>query len=106
MVGVVCSRSEQRLRLLPEPAPRPGPDDSLAQAQALAAVQEFLDGLEEGRRMVFALIDIEGLRAPEVAQALGLNLNTVYSRLRLARAQFEAYIQRLQAGPGGSDGRA
>jgi RNA polymerase sigma-70 factor, ECF subfamily len=100
------SRAEQRLRLLPEPAPRPGPDETLAEAQALAAVQGFLDGLEEGRRMVFALIDIEGLRAPEVAQALGLNLNTVYSRLRLARQQFEVYIQRLRAGPGGSDGRA
>ncbi len=100
------TRAESRLRLLPGPAPRPGPDEDVATAQALAAVQGFLDGLDEGRRMVFGLIDIEGMRAPEVAQALGLNLNTVYSRLRLARGQFERYIERLQRGPGGTDGSA
>lgn len=100
------TRAEQRLRLLPEPGPRPGLDDDLARAHAITAVQTFLDQLDEGRRMVFALIDIEGLSAPEVAQALSLNLNTVYSRLRVARSQFESYIQRLQREPGGTHARA
>lgn len=100
------TRAEHRLRLLPEPGPRPDPDDDLTRARAITAVQTFLDRLDEGRRMVFALIDIEGLSAPEVATALGLNLNTVYSRLRVARAQFEAYIQRLQREPGGIDAGA
>ncbi|HEY0135699.1 MAG TPA: sigma-70 family RNA polymerase sigma factor [Nannocystis sp.] len=98
------TRAELRLRQLPEPAPRPGPDEVLAQARALAAVQSFLDGLDEGRRMVFALIEIEGMAAPEVAQALDLNLNTVYSRLRLARKQFEAHLHRLHRGTGASHG--
>ena len=98
------TRAEQRLQRLPVPEPRPGPDDELARSHALAAVQGFLDGLDEGRRMVFALIDIEGMPAPEVAQALGLNLNTVYSRLRLARQQFEAYIRRLPRAIGATHG--
>jgi len=31
------------------------------------------------------LADVEGLSAPEIADALGCKLNTVYSRLRRAR---------------------
>ncbi|MBL9105332.1 MAG: sigma-70 family RNA polymerase sigma factor [Myxococcales bacterium] len=89
------TRAELRLQRLPEPAPRPGPDEHVAQPQAQAVVQRFLDGLDEGRRLVFALIDIEGMPAPEVAAMLELNLNTVYSRLRLARRQFEAHLARL-----------
>jgi RNA polymerase sigma-70 factor (ECF subfamily) len=98
------TRAEQRLQRLPDPEPRPGPDDELAQQAARALVQGFLDGLEEARRMVFALIEIEGMSAPEVAQALGVNVNTVYSRLRLARAQFEDHIRRAQRGSGGHHG--
>lgn len=88
-------RSERRLRLLPEPPPAHGPDEDLARAQASAAIDGFLAGLGEDRRMVFALIDIEGMSAPEVAHALAVNLNTVYSRLRLARQQFTQFIRHL-----------
>ncbi len=98
------TRAEQRLLRLPEPAPRPGLDDELARARALAEVDEFLAQLDEGRRLVFALIDIEGMAAPEVAQALDLNLNTVYSRLRLARRQFETHLHRLHGGTGATHG--
>lgn len=98
------TRAEQRLRRIPEPEPRPAPDDELARTHALAVVQGFLDRLGEDRRMVFALIDIEGMPAPEVAQALGVNLNTVYSRLRLARQQFETYLRRLPRGIGATHG--
>jgi RNA polymerase sigma-70 factor (ECF subfamily) len=35
--------------------------------------------------------------APEIAEALELNVNTVYSRLRAARREFEQARQRLQA---------
>ena len=88
-------RGERRLRLLPEPAPTQGPDEDIARAQAVAAIDGFLAGLDESRRMVFVLIDIEGLSAPEVAQALNVNINTIYSRLRLARQQFNQFIRHL-----------
>lgn len=90
-----AGRSERRLRSLPEPLPARGPDEDLARAEAGAAIDTFLAGLDEDRRMVFALIDIEGLSAPEVAHALAVNLNTIYSRLRLARRQFNQFIRRL-----------
>lgn len=38
------------------------------------------------------LADLEGLTAPEIADALGVTLNTVYSRLRRARADLDAAL--------------
>jgi RNA polymerase sigma-70 factor, ECF subfamily len=44
-----------------------------------------LEALADEQRAVFVLADIEELSAPEIAQALEVKLNTVYSRLRSAR---------------------
>jgi RNA polymerase sigma-70 factor (ECF subfamily) len=69
-------------------------EDALACREARALVDAFLQQLGEERRLVFFLSDVEGWSAPEVALALEINLNTVYSRLRRARAQFERWLQR------------
>jgi RNA polymerase sigma-70 factor (ECF subfamily) len=37
--------------------------------------------------------DLEGFDAPEIAAQLGVPLNTVYSRLRRARAEFRVFIE-------------
>jgi RNA polymerase sigma-70 factor (ECF subfamily) len=37
------------------------------------------------------------MSAPEIAEAVGIPLNTVYSRLRAARAEFTAHVARLEA---------
>jgi RNA polymerase sigma-70 factor (ECF subfamily) len=37
------------------------------------------------------------MSAPEIAEAVGIPLNTVYSRLRAARAEFAAHVARLEA---------
>jgi len=73
-------------------------DDELARREAADIVTGFLDGLDEPRRMVFYLADIEGLTAPEVSAALGVKLNTVYSRLRAARKSFEALVAERDEG--------
>jgi RNA polymerase sigma-70 factor (ECF subfamily) len=62
---------------------------ALSRAQALATVMSILDTLDEDKRIVFALVELEQLSVPEVARMLDLNLNTAYSRLRLARQAFE-----------------
>ena len=54
----------------------------------------FLAELDPRQREVFVLCDIEGLRAPEVAVTLGQRLTQVYSRLRLARRHFVAFLGR------------
>jgi RNA polymerase sigma-70 factor (ECF subfamily) len=69
-------------------------EESVARREAEDVVRSFLDELDEPQRMVFYLSDIEGMSAPEIAQALGVNLNTVYARIRLARKRFEREVAR------------
>jgi RNA polymerase sigma factor (sigma-70 family) len=51
---------------------------------------EFLAELDEDKRNVFVLAELEGLSGPELADALGIKLATAQSRLRLARQAFDA----------------
>ena len=83
------SRREERA---PVPAPSPSPELVTAQREAARWVEAFVAELDAEQRAVFVLCEIEGLSAPEVAAATGTKLNTVYSRLRLARRRFERAI--------------
>ena len=82
-------RAERRLTVAQPPVAGPDPETGAAQEQAAAFVREFLNGLDEERRILFALAEIEGMRVPEIAEALGLNVNTAYSRLRATRELFQ-----------------
>nr|WP_263430179.1 RNA polymerase sigma factor [Nannocystis pusilla] len=93
------TRRERRLSAVEPPAPPREPEASLELRQAAAFMQEFLDGLDVDKRMVFLLADIEGLTAAEIADALEIPLGTVFSRLRAARLKLEQFSQRLRAGP-------
>jgi RNA polymerase sigma-70 factor (ECF subfamily) len=75
---------------------RTDPDESMAQRQRQQLVHRALSSIELNRRGVFILHELDGQAVPEVAQALGLPLNTAYSRLRLARQEFTAAVRRLQ----------
>lgn len=87
-------RSEERHRGVMVSALPRDPEEALARREAERFVNAFLDELDEPRRLVFFLSDIEGLTAPEIAAALNVNLNTIYGRLRQARARFEAALAR------------
>lgn len=63
------------------------------QRLALCAL-EVLDADERG---VFVATLLDELTAPQVADALQIPLNTVYSRLRRARTKFDAEALRLSA---------
>lgn len=78
------------------PDEAPGPDEQLASAQARALVIEALRFIEENRRAVFILHELDEQPIPDVAMALGIPLNTAYSRLRLARDEFRSAVARLQ----------
>lgn len=69
-------------------------DEELARQEAALLVERFLETLDEDQRDAFVAIDIEGLTAPQVAEALEVSTNTIYSRLRLARRRFEAALAR------------
>lgn len=64
------------------------PDGLALRREAITIAERILEGMEATRREVFVLLEVEQLPGPEVASILGVPLNTVYSRLRLARADF------------------
>ena len=85
--------------LTEEPADAaPAAAETLSEArEAARLVHQLLDCLDEDRRAVFVLSELEQMTAPEISAALGVNLNTVYSRLRLARRDFDAALSRHRA---------
>ncbi len=73
------------------------PQEALARAQAVQRLYAVLQELEHDRRAVFVMTELEQMSAPEIAELMGTPLNTVYSRLRAARKDFDAALKRLQA---------
>lgn len=67
----------------------------------LELLGQLLSRLDEPKREVFALVELEELSVPEVAELLEIPLNTAYSRLRAARQEFEAALARHEARSGG-----
>jgi RNA polymerase sigma-70 factor (ECF subfamily) len=70
------------------------PEELTESAEAARLVRELLTELDEDRRAVFVLAELEEMTAPEISVALSVNLNTVYSRLRAARRDFDAALAR------------
>jgi len=91
-------RRARRVEQVTPPSTPRGPDEELDLAEAAELMQAFLATLDPGRREVFALMEIEGFSAPEVAELCGVKLPTVYTRLRAARAELAAFAERLRAG--------
>jgi RNA polymerase sigma-70 factor (ECF subfamily) len=77
---------------------RPGPLERATSAQAFAVMQRMLAGLSEEQRDVFVLAELEQLTATEISVIVGAGVNTVYSRLRLARAAFETALEQYEKG--------
>lgn len=63
-----------------------------ARYEAAHIVEQFLQRLDEDKRRVFLLAELEGMTAMEISQLDGINVNTVYARLRAARLAFERTI--------------
>lgn len=83
---------------LDEPAGLPPPDDLLDQRRARALLDRVLGELPEDLRAIIVLFELEGMRSPEIAEALGIPLGTVASRLRRARAEVEQRVARYRSG--------
>lgn len=80
-------------------APTPEQDAIAGQARSLAL--RALDRVPHDRREVLVMHELDGFAAPEIAEVLNVPLNTVYSRLRVARDEFERSLARLSEGGGG-----
>ncbi|MGE3458032.1 MAG: RNA polymerase sigma factor [Kofleriaceae bacterium] len=82
---------------LGDPVVEPVQPMIVGQHQARALLDRILDTLDEDRRAVFVLYELEELTMPAIAEILGCPLQTAYSRLNSARATFEAAAARFRA---------
>jgi RNA polymerase sigma-70 factor (ECF subfamily) len=78
-------------------ATTPGPGESTEKAEAVRLLHTILDEMEDERREVFVMAELEQMTMPEIAGTLGLNVNTAYARLRAARLAFEDALARHHA---------
>ncbi len=72
-------------------------DAELDRRRALAWLDRVLDTLDDQKRAVFVLFEIEQVPMTEVAAAVGCALATAYARLYAARKHVEAAARREQA---------
>lgn len=73
------------------------PAGALEQAEAVRLLHRLLDELDDDKRTVFVLAELEQTGVPEIAEMIGIPLNTAYSRLRAARIEFEKALARHRA---------
>jgi RNA polymerase sigma-70 factor (ECF subfamily) len=94
----------RRETLAAEPPPQSVPADqaeALRRGRARELLQKILDGLDDDKRAVFILFELEQLPMSEVAPMLGVPLQTAYSRLHAARKHVEDAIGRARLRDGG-----
>lgn len=78
-------------------ATAPGPIESLEKAEAVQLLHAILDEMDDDRREIFVMAELEQMAMPDIASTLGVNVNTAYARLRSARQIFEASLERHRA---------
>jgi RNA polymerase sigma-70 factor, ECF subfamily len=74
-----------------------GPDILLEKETRRKLVLAGLDAIELSRRAVFVLHELDGVTCDEISRTLEIPLGTTHSRLRLARQDFSAAMNRLRA---------
>jgi RNA polymerase sigma-70 factor, ECF subfamily len=77
------------------------PEHTAESRRACAELEALLGRLDEEKRTVFVLYELEDLPMTEVAQAVGCPLQTAYSRLHAARRAMRMLVQRHRLGQSG-----
>lgn len=99
-------RTLRRKPALDNPGPAQGDPDAMTsgdespqaraeQAERVRRLHRLLAELDDDKREVFVLSELEGLTMAEIAEVLDVNPNTISSRLRAARREFEAALDRV-----------
>jgi RNA polymerase sigma-70 factor (ECF subfamily) len=76
------------------------PASALERSEAVDVLDRLLARLDEHKREVLVLSEIEQMTLAQIAEVTGTNPNTVASRLRAARQEFEKLLLRFQAHEG------
>jgi RNA polymerase sigma-70 factor (ECF subfamily) len=80
-------------------SPERGPEERAQDEQAARFIRSFVNALDDRKREVFVACLLEQLSVPEVAEALGIPVNTAYTRLRAARLEFQRALAGLEEKP-------
>lgn len=105
LFGIAWNRTRELLRgarrrpeepLVEHVASAPGVDQEQAaiEREALVFAYRVLDELAPERRAVLLMAEVEEMTAVQIAEILAIPVNTAYSRIRLARRDFEAALKR------------
>ncbi len=78
--------------LLDRGEPVPSPAELAERARALTLLARAIEGLSWKKREVFVLVTLEGMSGDEAALALGIPVNTVWTRLHHARSELRAAL--------------
>lgn len=94
--------------LEPRPSDAPSPLAEAEQRELARVLDDALRALSDEHREVIVLRDVEGLSTAEAAEALGLGVDALKSRLHRARAALRASVERCldqgaRLGPGCPD---
>jgi RNA polymerase sigma-70 factor (ECF subfamily) len=73
------------------------PLDLVEQNEQVKLLFSLLEELDDPKREVFLMVELDDLTVPEIAEILEIPLNTAYSRLRAARQAFEEALARHSA---------
>jgi RNA polymerase sigma-70 factor (ECF subfamily) len=72
------------------------PQSAAEQTDAVRLLHCMLAQLDDAKREVFVLAELEEMTETEISLALGENANTVHSRLRAARKDFDQAVLRYR----------
>jgi RNA polymerase sigma-70 factor, ECF subfamily len=81
--------AEDELGRVTDATTRANPEQALSQREASEIINKLLDTLDDDKREIFVMADLEQMTAIEIGEALGMDPPAVYSRLRAARTDFE-----------------
>ena len=81
-------------------ARRASPFDNAAQAERIRLLHALLEQLDEDKRNVFILAELEQMPQVEIAAALGIHVNTVAYRLNAARERLQHLLDKYHARKG------
>ena len=101
-VNRLTAASRTRMRhdeeaLAQAPSEMPDATAAMERGEVEAALDQAIAELPDERRIVIVLRDLEGLSYEEIAEALGLELGTVRSRLHRARMDLKSKMERFLA---------
>lgn len=68
-------------------------------SQAARHLRQLLAQLDDAKRVVLILVELEGMTSAEVAAALGVPQGTVDTRLRAARRRLQELLERERTSP-------